>query len=109
MKNDTFIKGVDIWYDSIIRSIKKSNNPLCPIFEAVTNSLESINLISEKEDNGQITIKLFFNKTLVKDNLVFDNVAIEDNGVGFDDENFNRLKMYKDDRKSYKSKGSGRI
>ena len=109
MKSNSYIKGVDIWYDSIIRSIKKSKRHCCPIFEAVTNSLESINLRSDDGDKGHIIIKLFFNETLIPDTSSFDHIVIEDNGVGFDDVNFERLKRYKDDRKSPKSKGSGRI
>jgi hypothetical protein len=41
--------------------------------------------------------------------LFFQELKIEDDGIGFDEENFDRLKMYKDDRKSISNKGSGRL
>lgn len=109
MEKYIFIKGVDIWYKGILREIKKSKIPLKPIYEAITNSLESIALLTQKSDNGYIKIQLYFKKDSIGDYITFDKVAIEDSGIGFDKENFDRLKIYRDTRKGYNNKGSGRI
>lgn len=37
------------------------------------------------------------------------SINVIDNGIGFDSENFNRLKTFKDDTKGFNNRGSGRI
>ena len=109
MEKDTFVKAVDLWYAGVLRDIRKSKNPIQPIYEAITNSLESIILLPQKKDKGYIKIKLYFNKNLIGDYLTFARVVIDDSGIGFDEENFDRLKRYRDTRKGHNNKGSGRI
>jgi len=106
MAINEYIKSNDIYYDGVLREISKSNEHLQPIFEAFTNCLESIKFLNIGS-NGCITIKMYYDKTLT--GLTFKKVAIEDNGVGFDEVNFTRFQRYKDDQKGYNNKGSGRI
>lgn len=104
-----FIKGNDIiWYKHAIQSIKKKYDvKLQPVFEAFTNSLEACSINSDVE--SQIIIRLFHSETLIEDNFDFVRIEIEDNGIGFNEINFTRFKMWGDDRKSPKSRGAGRV
>lgn len=107
---DKYITSNDIYYEEVLREIKKSRKQLQPIFEAVTNSLESIRLLNSEDGKGEITITLFFSKKYLSgEELEFDKAVISDTGIGFDDNNFDRLKRYKDSRKGFRNKGSGRI
>ncbi|WP_372482918.1 hypothetical protein AB9J70_13040 [Elizabethkingia anophelis] len=107
-KDGTFMKKDGIYYPQIIREVKKSPNHLQPIYEAFTNSLEAIELLDIPNYKGKIIIKCFFNKSLYED-FEFDKIIIEDNGKGFDDIEFERFLTYKDSRKGFSNKGSGRI
>ena len=86
-----YITAFGTRYDGRIQKIAKSADKLRPIYEAFTNAYDAIKNISE----GKIVFSIQLNKTLfsVKDeDLEFDNITIEDNGVGFNDEEFTRLK-----------------
>lgn len=82
-----------------------------PIFEAFTNSLESIRLRANSEGpfNSYINISLNFNMTLDGKSAELYSIEIEDNGIGFDSENYSRLVTFKDDTKGFNNRGSGRI
>jgi hypothetical protein len=57
------IEGIN--YAGTIPKIKKSETPLQPIFEAFTNSLESIKILEKEFEHtkkGHIILKLFFKK-----------------------------------------------
>lgn len=56
-----------------------------------------------------ITIELFYNETTDKQPDGLAEVHVTDNGIGFDDSNFKRLTIFKDDTKGYSNRGSGRI
>ena len=43
------------------------------------------------------------------DRVTLADITIEDNGIGFDNKNFDRLSIYKDDTKGFNNRGSGRI
>lgn len=107
-KDNTFMKKDGVYYPQIIREVKKSPNFLQPIYEAFTNSLESIELINNPVFSGKITIKVYFLKDLHGE-IEFNKIIIEDNGKGFDDTEFNRFLTFKDSRKGFNNKGSGRI
>lgn len=109
MKKNTYIKNDGVHYPGILKDVKKSQLVLLPVFEAFTNSLEAIVLRNDESIKGKITIKLYSAPSLDQDTLFFTKLTIEDNGIGFNEENFNRLLRYKDDRKGFKNKGSGRI
>ena len=108
MENNTHINNPGVHYAGILKEIRRSGNYLQPIFEAITNSLEAIVMRSDKKDNGRIGITIYSNENLNKE-LEFEKLVIEDNGIGFDEDNFNRFILYKDDRKGYNNKGSGRL
>ena len=85
--------------------IPKSKYPLAAIFEAITNSLESI---SERGNEGEITINLFF-KGLFEEGKELERIEIIDNGIGFTDRNFERFGLLLDKSKGFNNRGSGRI
>jgi len=75
-----------------VRKIR-SKEPLLPLFEAVVNSIQAIEALDSR--NGKILIHInresvdnYFDlgKTIVPDVIGF---TITDNGIGFDDSNFN--------------------
>ncbi|GHU40808.1 hypothetical protein FACS1894190_08140 [Spirochaetia bacterium] len=107
--NIGYQNGQDIYYPQIVRLIKKNNKTLLqPIFEAFTNSIEAI----KNRDNGFITITLYVTKDLhgkEMDLSNFQKVVIQDNGVGFNDDQFNRLLRLYDNRKGYSNRGTGRL
>lgn len=114
LHDNTFIKTEGLLWEGVLKSVAKSPNKLQPIFEAVTNSLESLTLLkrTNPQSVGEITIEFHYNKTLFSDTdnkVVFDTIVIRDNGVGFDDENFDRVFRYKDIRKGFNNRGSGRL
>jgi hypothetical protein len=101
-------KAVGIKYDGRIQKIAKSKDRLRPIYEAFINSFEAIKNISE----GKIVISIQVNKILFsekKEDWEFDNITIEDNGIGFNDEEFSRFLSLDDTSKGIGNKGSGRI
>jgi len=108
LENNTLLISEGVWYPTILREVKKSTNALQPIFEAVTNSFEAIALQKDSNFNAEITVKLYFSTTLFGERA-FDRIIIEDTGIGFNDAEFNRFLTYKDDRKGFRNRGSGRI
>jgi hypothetical protein len=110
MSEEKLIIGKDLYYPGILEMVRKAPEPFRPIFEAFTNSLESIRLrFGKRQTDGHIKIILFFHKGLLPDDYIFDKFTIEDNGIGFDDDNFDRITRYKDTRKGFANKGTGRI
>lgn len=106
-----FVEYKDLRWSGILKSIKKSSNVLQPLFEAFTNSMEAIRLRQNKRDSfdAYINIILDFESNLLGESIDFVSLTIEDNGIGFDEENFNRLIVFKDDTKGFNNRGSGRI
>ena len=106
-----FVEYKDLKWSGILKSIKKSSNVLQPLFEAFTNSMEAIRLRQNNGDSfdAYINIILDFKFDLLGESLDFVSLTIEDNGIGFDEENFNRLIVFKDDTKGFNNRGSGRI
>ena len=107
VKENTLIANEGLYYPAAIEQIKRSDDPLRPVYECFTNALEAIR-DAKRQDNGELTITLYSTKGLT-DEFSFDKVVIQDNGIGFNDSNFRRLLMFKDTRKGYLNKGSGRI
>lgn len=107
-KDNTFINLPGAYYPQIISEIRKNPNVLQPIYEAFTNSLESIYLKQDENKNNSIIIKCYLKKNLLNE-LEFDKIIIEDTGKGFDDKEFERFLIFKDSRKGFNNKGSGRI
>ena len=99
------------WEDILRRDITKSQRALQPIFEAFTNSIEAIKDNQKLHPNipGEITIKIYSTESTSVEQFNFSTLSITDNGIGFNDEEFNRFNNYRDIRKGYKNLGSGRI
>lgn len=92
--------------------IKMSKNPLTPVYEAITNSLESLAMKFEREVSDQtdpeIEVKFYFTG-LLEEYKDLEQVEIVDNGIGFTDENYNRFIEFFDKSKGYDNRGTGRL
>ena len=109
-ENNTYISGDGVYYEGVIRDVKRSKISLQPVYEAFTNSLEAIR-IKENQNidfKGKIEIKIYSTQN-TDQSYTFSKLQISDNGVGFDDKEFKRFNTYKDFTKGFKNLGSGRI
>ncbi len=99
------------WPEILRKDVSKSGTLLQPIFEAFTNSIEGIRDRQKIDTShkGEIIIKIYSTETTVKDSFSFSSISIIDNGIGFNDEQFQRFNTFRDNRKNYKNLGSGRI
>lgn len=92
-----------------------SSKVLYPLFEAISNSIDSIE--DRKSDDGKIVITLERREQmLIVDNdenqelLPIENIVIEDNGMGFNDMNYLAFSELSTIRKKNKGgKGVGRV
>jgi hypothetical protein len=92
---------------------QKSKTPLQPIFEAIMNSFEAIEVLNK----GEIAVKFNIHKDLFTDKngktkterCSFINITIEDNGIGFNEKEFHRFYTLRDNSKNKNNKGTGRI
>lgn len=114
MDENGYVIAKDLYYEEVIRNVKCSKDPLQPIYEAFTNSYESIALrkqsLPDADINSTIDIRLYMTPSTSSDaELFFSKLEIDDNGIGFDEVNFNRFNCFRDNRKGYKNRGSGRI
>lgn len=108
--NETYVVLDGILWKGVLRDVKRSRLALQPIYEAFTNALEAIKI---KEDSGElfdpeITISIRSTQGTDSSNI-FDRIIIQDNGIGFNNDEFARFNRYKDYTKGYKNLGSGRI
>jgi hypothetical protein len=88
-----YIQAFGISYAGTLPKIKKSDNPLQPIFEAVTNALEAIQM-SLNKGKGEIVININLIKSAFSSEeqcLDFDSIQVEDKGLGFNEQEFDRL------------------
>ncbi|PCI83828.1 MAG: hypothetical protein COB24_14985 [Hyphomicrobiales bacterium] len=89
--------------------IGKSQNPLTPLYEAITNSLESISQRDYPDDEPpQITISMKFTG-LLDEIKKLQEIEIVDNGVGFTSDSYSRFVEFFDKSKGYDNKGTGRL
>jgi len=103
-----YIKAQGISYAGRIQKITPSADKLRPIYEAFTNAYDAIKTYSE----GKIVIRIQLLKNLYSaedENFEIDNIIVEDNGIGFNDEEFTRFLNLDDTSKGIGNKGSGRI
>ena len=91
----------------LMKIIPASKFQLTPLFEAVTNSIESLAAISD-ETEKKIEINLYFNDQ-DKNHLLLEKINIHDNGAGFTSEAFSRFKEILDSSKGYNNRGTGRL
>lgn len=108
--DNEYITTRDLLFQGVLHDIKKSRTALQPIFEAFTNALEAIKIREkiEKGFKGKVLLKINAVET-TSENPEFHNLSIEDNGIGFNEEEFQRFNIYKDFTKGFKNLGSGRI
>jgi hypothetical protein len=104
-----YLSSDDMFYPSILSTItKRKGNPLQPVFEAFTNAIEAL----EDKSKGKIEVCVYLKKDLFpedSDLANFDKISIQDNGIGFNNTQFDRLKMLRDTRKGPSNRGTGRI
>ena len=87
-----------------------------PIYEAFTNSWESIleKFTSKHLDLGSIKIEFYYSKGLFQgdeENITYilEKIVVKDNGLGLNEESFIRLLNLRDNSKSKNNKGTGRV
>lgn len=88
------------------------NKSLIPLFEAVVNSLQAIEERRRMESfDGEISIKIEREETLSDEILGhIENITITDNGIGFNEDNFNSfLESDSDYKNEIGGKGVGRF
>ena len=107
----SYIPSQGLNWRGLLKGFAKATNTIQPLFEAFTNSLEAIDMRKKNGDafSPYIHVDFYFNQTLEGENDDLTRLVITDNGIGFDDDNFNRLSIFKDDTKGYNNRGSGRI
>jgi len=103
---------VKINFKSIVDTHRlPTSSPLLPLFEAIINSIQSIE--EAKIDNGKIDIKVIRDLSLIpKDSWEtdIDSFEIIDNGIGFTDKNYASFDIYGSDYKlAFGCKGVGRV
>lgn len=90
-------------------TFKKSNDALMPVFEAISNSLEAI-ASKEFSKSEEPTIKILLdysgNPEGVKN---LEAAIVEDNGIGFTQENFSRFEEFINKSKGFNNRGTGRL
>lgn len=103
--NNNFISFNGVYVEGFLKEIKKCKTVLQPIYEAFTNSLESIKL--NNINKGEIILEIYKNSLINAES--FDKFKIIDNGIGFNEKEFERFNILKDTRKGIHNLGSGRI
>lgn len=101
-------RGFDV--KGSLDKIERSKDYMSPVFEALSNSLDSI----VDPSNGQQTnfIEISFDFTSVSPEGMtrrLDSITIRDSGIGFTDENYGRFLSLNDRSKGSLNKGSGRV
>jgi len=90
-----------------------SSEPLLPLYEAIVNSIQSIEDANMLDGEGfiDVSIERVSQMTFVEGwETDIENIIIKDNGIGFNDENYTSFDTYASDFKLKKGcKGVGRI
>ena len=110
------LKASGIYYRNELRSIHKNGVKLQPVYEAFTNSWESIleKYTAKHLNLGSIVIEFYYNIGMFEEdrenNLKnLQKIIITDNGIGLNKASFTRLLNLRDNSKSKNNKGTGRI
>ncbi|WP_274020849.1 hypothetical protein [Vibrio parahaemolyticus] len=91
----------------MLKLIPASKNTLAPVFEAITNSLESI-LERKSEEKQVISITFRFND-IDEEQKKLEQIVISDTGAGFNSASFERFGSLLDKSKGYHNRGTGRL
>lgn len=104
-----FLISNDVFYEIELNPLLKGKKePSRPLFEAFINAWEASD---GKKDKNNITIDIHFQKetVLFEEQIRFDSLVIEDNGIGFTEKSFERFQMLRNPKKGKFNKGIGRI
>ena len=98
----------------IAKIVKKSKEPLQPVFEAIQNGIESVFMAKKKGIcvNPYVKITFFYraNSDLFSNTITkLEKIEIEDNGEGFDEVNLDRFQSLFDTTKNFRNKGTGKL
>jgi hypothetical protein len=106
----TYISANDLSFSGVLQDVKKSRTAIQPIWEAFTNALEAIKIKQSivKNHKGNIIVDIYVSETTTE-SYEFSKLSITDNGIGFNDTEFQRFNTFKLNNKGYKNLGSGRI
>ena len=111
-----FIKAIGIFYKNELNAIKKSGVQLQPVYEAFSNAWESIEerFPDELMRHGKIRIEFHYTMGIFKNDAenrtaTLDKIVIIDNGIGINPSSYDRLLTLRDNSKSIRNKGTGRI
>ena len=111
-----FIKATGIFYKNELNAIKKSGVQLQPVYEAFSNAWESIEerFHGEHMRHGEIRMEFYYTMGLFKNDAenrtaTLDKIVIVDNGIGINSSSYDRLLTLRDNSKSIRNKGTGRI
>ena len=108
-----YIQASGIYYEGSLRTIKKLLPQLRPIFEAFINAFEAINPQNKSEsgtgNQSVIDMELNLKKNLLGNDRTFQKFIVRDTGIGFTEDNFNRIQHLHDSRKMKRNKGIGRV
>lgn len=111
-----FIRAIGIDYKNELNTIKKNGVQLQPVYEAFSNAWESIVERFPKEHlcHGRIRMEFHYTMGLFQNDgenqtATLDKIVVIDNGVGINPVSYNRLLTLRDNSKSVRNKGTGRI
>ncbi|MDN3551004.1 ATP-binding protein [Mucilaginibacter aquaedulcis] len=103
-----YLVNEGLYYPAVLNEVSKNNVPLQPLFEAFTNAFEAIALLKKDPSEHQITVRISYDPGLF-DEKRMSQIVIEDTGIGFNDNEFRRFLTFKDTRKGFHNRGSGRL
>ena len=104
--DNKLIKSESLHLPGYYESFKKSTDVLSPIFEAISNAWESF---PETQEKRSIILNIHYENILDVGIKHVDQIDVIDNGIGFNEENYERFIRFNDNRKSSKNKGTGRV
>jgi len=103
------LKCESIHLPSILEDIPRNTDHFAPLYEALTNSLEAIKSLGETNSPMKIQVEIRLKHQLFEDLFTLDSIQVRDTGCGIDDAGFDRFKRYRDGRKGFWNRGTGRI
>jgi hypothetical protein len=103
-----YLVNEGLYYPAVLNEVVKNSVPLQPLFEAFTNAFEAIALLKENPTAHQITVRVSYDPGLF-DSKRMSQIVVEDTGIGFNDNEFRRFLTFKDTRKGFHNRGSGRL
>ncbi|MFB9845489.1 ATP-binding protein [Mucilaginibacter ginsenosidivorans] len=103
-----YLVNEGLYYPAVLNEVGKNGVPLQPLFEGFTNAIEAIAGLTSPASQHQITVRVYYDPDLF-DEKQMNQIIIEDTGIGFNDQEFQRFLTFKDTRKGFHNRGSGRL